>query len=385
MKSHLVFVISLVSAISASAITVDTVPVGNPGNFADTRYNSGGLGSVAYDFRMGKTEVTNAQYVQFLNAVAATDPFQLYRPSMTSSTWGGIVRSGSSGSYSYAVKPLAAGQGPGGTDYSYDNKPVVYVTWYSGLRFANWLHNGQLTGAEDSTTTEGGAYTFSGATTVGPRNAAATWWLPNLNEWYKAAYYDPITPHYYNYPTRSDFLQPDNNLPTNDTGNSANFTFGNTTTGSSAYPFTDAGAYELSASGYGTHDQGGNAREWTESIAFSTFLSIRGGSWADGGNDLTPGVYDIGQPGDANEVRGFRLARKPFVALSGDFNGDGTVDAADYVVWRHNNGPSTDYDLWRSHYGQSVSGSGSSAESASIPEPSSVALIMILGVILLLM
>ena len=46
-----------------------------------------------------------------------------------------------------------------------------YVSFYDALRFANWLHNGQPSGPQDSTTTEDGAYTFSGIWTVGERNA----------------------------------------------------------------------------------------------------------------------------------------------------------------------------------------------------------------------
>jgi hypothetical protein len=38
--------------------------------------------------------------------------------------------------------------------------PVNYVSFYDALRFANWLHNGQPTGAQGNATTEGGAYTI---------------------------------------------------------------------------------------------------------------------------------------------------------------------------------------------------------------------------------
>ncbi len=65
-------------------------------------------------------------------------------------------------------------------------------------------------------------------------------------------------------------------------------------------------------------------------------------------------------------------------ALPGDFNGDGTVDMSDYVVWRANfNAPFTldDYNTWRQYFGKSLSpglGSGS-----AIPEPGSIILISV--------
>jgi hypothetical protein len=58
----------------------------------------------------------------------------------------------------------------------------------------------------------------------------------------------------------------------------------------------------------------------------------------------------------------------PFVdALAGDFNGDGKVDAADYVVWRKGAASQTDYDTWRMNFG-APAGSGSLA-GAAVPEP----------------
>ena len=52
------------------------VTVGSPGNAADTS----GLGAVSEIFRIGTFEVTNTEYVEFLNAVAASDPSGLYDP-----------------------------------------------------------------------------------------------------------------------------------------------------------------------------------------------------------------------------------------------------------------------------------------------------------------
>jgi formylglycine-generating enzyme required for sulfatase activity len=192
----------------------------------------------------------------------------------------------------------------------------VYVSWYDALRFANWLHNGQPTGAQDSNTTEDGAYTFTGATNVaGPagdeRNPGAIWFLPDEGEWYKAAYYDGSSDTYYDYPTGTDTI-PDNHLPSADSGDSINFRAGpipsGYTTGNFAYPMTDSGAYTLSASPYGTFDQGGSVSEWNETVIHISGLfahGLRGGSWditlialhASGRNftfDAAAETFDIG-------------------------------------------------------------------------------------------
>jgi hypothetical protein len=63
---------------------------------------------------------------------------------------------------------------------------------------------------------------------------------------------------------------------------------------------------------------------------------------------------------------------------AGDFNQDGTVDAADYVVWRKTDGTQTGYDAWRANFGISLlAGSGAALPSAqplsaAVPEPSTL-------------
>jgi autotransporter-associated beta strand protein len=66
------------------------------------------------------------------------------------------------------------------------------------------------------------------------------------------------------------------------------------------------------------------------------------------------------------------------VSLPGDFNLDGTVDGADYVVWRKVGGTPADYDLWRANFGRSAgSGSGASfGSSASVPEPTAIVMLL---------
>ncbi len=188
---------AFVIAGSAAANFIDFVEVGDPGNPTDTLTNctQADCGSVATSYFIGKFEVTNQQYARFLNAVADTDPNALYNTEMTTDARGGIVRSGSPGSYTYAAK--------NGRWYN----PVVFVSFYDTLRFANWLHNGQPTAAQDLATTEDGAYTITQggvATNTIVRNGGAEYFLPTENEWYKAAFYDTGLGSYYDYATSTN-------------------------------------------------------------------------------------------------------------------------------------------------------------------------------------
>ncbi len=66
--------------------------------------------------------------------------------------------------------------------------------------------------------------------------------------------------------------------------------------------------------------------------------------------------------------------------LPGDFNLDGTVDAADYTVWRDGLSAAytqVDYFTWQAHFGQSAGGSNlATAATSAVPEPTALALIV---------
>lgn len=241
-------------AVPASAVAIDWSTVGHPGNACDLQ-SQGCFGSVAYVYLIGTYEVTNSQYAEFLNAVADTDINSLY--SAPDPEFGGITRTGSSGSYIY------------GTISGWDDVPVVNVSFYSALRFANWLHNGQPTGPQDGTTTEDGAYTITvqgiGDNSI-VRNPGALFALTSESEWYKAAYYAGASTNYFDYPAGTD-TQTTCASPTA-APNHANC---------DELELADAGSYAGSASPYGTFDQGGNVFEWNEAVVNGSNRGVRGG------------------------------------------------------------------------------------------------------------
>jgi len=275
------------TAAVAGAVTIDTVPVGNINNAVD----STGYGAVGYTYNIGKDEVTAGQYTEFLNKVAGVDTYGLYNPGMWSDGTCGckIERYAGNGTtipYQYRVA----------ADYA--NRPVNYVSFWDSCRFANWLQNGQPSGAQNNSTTEDGAYTLTSqgmsANTV-TRNGNWKWAVASENEWYKAAYYDPNKAGgagYWLYPTRSN-TAPGNNMA-DPSGNNANYY-----TGSGAYPIdnghytTVVGEFQNSASAYGTFDQGGNVWEWNDSIVYSSYRGLRGGSFGYVGDLQSSGRDDF--------------------------------------------------------------------------------------------
>ncbi len=276
---------------AASAVNIDWVTVGGAGNACDTQ-SSGCFGAVADAYRISKYEVTNAQYTEFLNAVAATDTRALYNIDMgnptVAPTLGGITRSGGSGSYSYST---IAGR---------EDMPVNWVSFWDSLRFANWLHNGQGNGG-----TETGAYTITptgiAANSI-TRNVEATFFLPSESEWYKAAYYDVASASYFDSPAGTDM--PIACTTPGPTANTANCD-------DAVLDLTDVGSYTGSASPNGTFDQGGNVWEWNEAIYESSIGStrrIRGGAFNSYPSTPRASSGAVSLPAEEYDIAGFRIA-----------------------------------------------------------------------------
>lgn len=98
-------------------------------------------------------------------------------------------------------------------------------------------------------------------------------------------------------------------------------------------------------------------------------------------------MYDTGVNPQSAFFDDLSLTSSAAAGVPGDYNGNGVVDMADYVLWR-NGGPlqnevntvgtvdASDYTAWRARFGN-TSGSGSGLGSAAVPEPASLCLMLV--------
>ncbi|MHC5112169.1 MAG: formylglycine-generating enzyme family protein [Planctomycetota bacterium] len=311
---------------TCDGVDIPTRIVADPGNPAD----GNGRGAVSEFFRLARFEITNRQYVDFLNSIAASDPNGLYDVDMTDSDRGGILRTGVPGSFVYFVKQ------------SFGDKPANFVTWSDAARFCNWLHNGAPTGAQDSSTTEFGAYDMTLALNQIARLPGATWFMPTHDEWYKAAYYDADTgggaPGYWEYPTRSNSLpsqasaDSEGNV-TNPGLNIANYDGGADWNGENGNVTTVGGT--TSEGPWGHFDLGGNVLDMTETLdnpipPDTPTRTARGGDFSNAGILMSsPEGFAIALNMEAAAANaGIRVAA---VVCTGDFDGDGDLDDTDFT------------------------------------------------------
>ena len=301
--------VALAAVASVSqAVTIDFTPVNNVGNAPNP---ATGFGAVSNLFYISKYETTNDQYVSFLNSVDAsgTNPNGIYQSSATVAGVGATFN------------PIAFSAGaPSGSKYSVAAgeaaNPVVFVSWFSAARFANWLNNGQQANVASMET---GAYTLNNQTSGAPvaRNPGAQVFLPNVNEWTKAAYYNGATANYRTYPYRGGASAVPTAVTTG-TGvlgnNAANYGAAQgRTTG-----LTDIGLYASSASWYQMYDAFGNAGEFTEtasSVDPATRAMLLGSSWRLGtggvANWTSSSISNSYVTSSFSDSIGFRVAAVP--------------------------------------------------------------------------
>lgn len=172
----------------------------------------------------------------------------------------------------------------------------------------------------------------------------------------------------------------------NGTGGSANLLGSNTFNGDLTLSGSSNLFIDIGGSGAGEFDSVGVFGNSTATLDGSLNVSLVDGFNPTAGeqftvltaaaitdNGLTLGGLSAGR--FSLLVSGSSVILEALAGLAGDYNNDGTVDAADYTVWRDGLGSTftiADYQVWRNNYGATAGGG-----SRSVPEPSTVLLMVV--------
>ncbi|MBY0308293.1 MAG: formylglycine-generating enzyme family protein [Phycisphaerales bacterium] len=170
---------------SGQAVTPYTVPSSLNPFGDDPRYVNRPIGNVPYAFRMARTEVTTGQYLDFVNLAWQMNPQNRF--AIEPNFWGARLVENSPTSVRWELNPNI----PNAADV-----PVSGIAWIQAAWFSNYLHNGRqnnlqslMHGAYDATTfgflPDG---SFTGQLT---RSPGARFWIPSIDEWTMAGFYDP--------------------------------------------------------------------------------------------------------------------------------------------------------------------------------------------------
>ena len=262
------------------AFTIDFVNIGNAGNANDAGAGGGSYsspyGGVSYGYRMGTYEIA--------------------QDAITKATASGVLNLGG-GAWS-ATQSAAS------------------MTWFQAAAFVNYLNTStgcpaayQLDLGNTTLTLWSSEQAWQAGGENLYRNKGAYYFLPNENEWYKAAYHQNtgVNADYWDYATGS------NSIPTAvASGTTAGTAVYNRVAGSPA-AVNNAGG--LSA--YGTMGQNGNVLEWSESAydginnSSSEARAFRGGDWYYTEDDLRSSSRFNVSPSYSIDYIGFRVASVP--------------------------------------------------------------------------
>ena len=200
------------------------------------------------------------------------------------------------------------------------NQPAANLNWYEAAAFVNFLNTSSGKTAAYDLSWSGTAWSMTlwsseQAWTAGGtnlyRNKDAFYFLPSENEWYKAAYYKGggTNAGYWLYPTASS------SEPTSVTSGTSAGTAVYRNNNSDSAPAIVNSAGGLSP--YGTMGQGGNVWEWNESALDGTNSSpsevrvFRGGNWGSSAGNLRPSSRESDDPLQQGVYLGFRVASVP--------------------------------------------------------------------------
>jgi sulfatase modifying factor 1 len=268
-----------------------------------------GRGTVNYEYRIGRFEVTTAQWVEFFNAAydRADAPLPHLLPP---GFWGATPTTPNT---------------PGGRRWTVpagnDMRPVGDISWRMAAMYCNWLHNDKNT---DRSAFMNGAYdvsTFSYAD-IGfndqlTRHPDARYWIPTWDEWLKAAHYDPVAAQWRVFPNGTDtpLVYGPPGVLVNGQPTQANAGWI-----SAEYPghspfAVPLGAYANVQSPWGLFDVAGGTREWTEDTLYVSgiwpaFRRFDGSAWGASAPSLTDQIHNAGGdfPSLSTFDLGFRIA-----------------------------------------------------------------------------
>ena len=202
-----------------------------------------------------------------------------------------------------------------------DNKPATNISWNEAARFVNWLNEREgeqpayrfdASGVNDNITLWDSISAWQTGGENRYRHKNTKYFIPTEDEWYKAAYYDPNTRGYYNYPGGS------NTAPTAIINGTGTNTAVYTDSGSGINPTEPADINQAGGlSPFGTIGQGGNVYEWNESAYDGTNDSVtenrtlRGGSFNSTSAFLSFNIRTNTLPTSSSNTLGFRIAYAP--------------------------------------------------------------------------
>ena len=169
----------------ANQFEIEFVEIGDPGNAADTTGRPKSAGSVDYIYNIGKFEISRDM----------------------------VGKANAEGGLGLTLDSLGFVTGGPRPDM-----PATGVSWYEAARFTNWLNISQGfpaaykfgaqprdAGYDANANNELWVDGDAGFDAANPfRNSQAQYFLPSVDEWYKAAYYDPATGGYWDFPNGSD-------------------------------------------------------------------------------------------------------------------------------------------------------------------------------------
>ncbi len=265
----------------ASQFTIDFVDIGVPGNVADITGNPNPAGRVTTPYRIGVYEVSE----------------RMVTLASTSGTLGLV------------------------TSARGNNKPATDLSWNEAARFVNWLNTSKGgSPAYKFAVQPGGAgydanadiqlwsVTDSGYNAANPyRNSNASYFLPSVDEWYKAAYFKggSVSAGYWDFPTGSD------TEPTPVASGTA----------AGTAVFAQDGPADITAAGgmsaLRTVGQGGNVYEWYETAVSGTNDSptaargFRGGNWNSFAASMSTADLSSQLPQTSTDFLGIRVAAVP--------------------------------------------------------------------------